>query len=246
MFPPTSTSRPAACSIRPITVVVVDFPLVPVTAMTGPFTQRHASSSSPIISTPRARAPSNTFCSSTTPGLATIRSAASSVAARCPPTSSSTPRSRRRPACSNVDRVSVSITRAPRRTRSSAAAIPLRAAPTTTTRLPLTEKSPFATPSPQFQRRQAEQRADDRDDHKAGDDLWLAPSTELEVVMHRRHLEDPLSGQLERGDLQDDGRGLHHEDAADDDEQELLLDQDGHRCQRSTEGERADVPHEDL
>ena len=44
---------PAAASIRPISVVVVDFPFVPVTAITRPVSQRDASSSSPMISTPR-------------------------------------------------------------------------------------------------------------------------------------------------------------------------------------------------
>ena len=53
MLPPTSTCRPAALSIRPISVVVVDFPFVPVMAMTRPCSQRDASSSSPMISTPR-------------------------------------------------------------------------------------------------------------------------------------------------------------------------------------------------
>ena len=45
---------------------------------------------------------------------------------------------------------------------SSAAAMPLRAAPTTTTRRPRTENPVRSTPSPQLQRRQAEQRKDDR------------------------------------------------------------------------------------
>ena len=81
MFPPTSTSAPAAASIRPMSVVVVDFPFVPVTAITRPLVQRHANSSSPMISTPRRRARSNTGWSIGTPGLVTIRSAPSNVAA---------------------------------------------------------------------------------------------------------------------------------------------------------------------
>ena len=56
MFPPTSTRRPAACSIRPTSVVVVDLPFVPVIATTRPRSQREASSSSPITGTPRERA----------------------------------------------------------------------------------------------------------------------------------------------------------------------------------------------
>ena len=80
MLPPTSTRLPAAVSMRPTSVVVVDFPFVPVMATTGPLTHRHASSSSPTISIPRERAASKTGCSSGTPGLATIRSASASVA----------------------------------------------------------------------------------------------------------------------------------------------------------------------
>jgi hypothetical protein len=59
MLPPTSTVRPCACTMRPISVVVVDFPFVPVIAMIGPRTHRDASSSSPITSTPRDRAAAN-------------------------------------------------------------------------------------------------------------------------------------------------------------------------------------------
>ena len=54
MLPPTSTRRPAASSMRPTSVVVVDFPLVPVMATIGPRSQREASSSSPITGTPAA------------------------------------------------------------------------------------------------------------------------------------------------------------------------------------------------
>src|SRR5687767_6603853 len=244
MLPPTSTSVPAAASIRPTSVVVVDFPFVPVIAITGPFSQRHASSSSPIVSTPARRASSNTGCSNATPGLVTIRSAPASVAGRCPPSSSSTPASRNRGASSNDARVSVSITRAPLLASSFAAAMPLRAAPTTTTRRPSTVKS--STPSPPLQRRQTEQRKDDRQDEKTRDDLRLAPANQLEVMVDRRHLEDALAGQLEGCDLDDDRPRLHHEDAADDDEQQFLLDEDGDRAKRAAEGERADVTHEDF
>ena len=58
MFPPTSTRCPPASSIRPASVVVVDFPLVPVMATMRPRSQREASSSSPITGTPAARAAS--------------------------------------------------------------------------------------------------------------------------------------------------------------------------------------------
>src|SRR5215216_5828086 len=244
MLPPTSTSFPAAPSMRPINVVVVDLPLVPVMATIGPFSQREASSSSPIVSTPLPRASSNTGCSSATPGLATIRSACASVEDRCPPSSSSIPRWRNRDASSNEGRTSVSSTRAPLRASSSAAAMPLRAAPTTTTRRPATVNP--STPSPQLERCQAEQRKDDGQDQEARDDLRLAPTDQLEVMVDRRHLEHALAGELEGRDLDHDRRRLHHEDATDDDEQQLLLDQDGDRADRAAERERADITHEDF
>ena len=52
MFPPTVTANPAAWSIFPVNAVVVDFPFVPVMAITRPFSQRYASSTSPITGTP--------------------------------------------------------------------------------------------------------------------------------------------------------------------------------------------------
>ena len=54
MLPPTVTLNPAASSIRPVSAVVVDFPFVPVIAMTRPRSQREASSTSPMTGTPRA------------------------------------------------------------------------------------------------------------------------------------------------------------------------------------------------
>ena len=41
------------------------------------------------------------------------------------------------------------------------------------------------------------------DDPEADHDLGLAPALHLEVVMQRRHPEDALAGELERGDLQE-------------------------------------------
>ena len=83
-------------------------------------------------------------CVGGTPGLSTIKSAPSSVWGRCPPSSSCTPASRSCASSAMVSRTSVSVTVAPRRTSSSAAATPLLAAPTTTARLPETENEGFA------------------------------------------------------------------------------------------------------
>jgi hypothetical protein len=80
-----------------------------------------------------------TGCAGGTPGLSTIRSAPSSVSRRWPPSSSVTPAARSSASASICSRTSVSVTDAPRRTSSTAAATPLRAAPTTTTFWPATE-----------------------------------------------------------------------------------------------------------
>src|SRR5687768_13570862 len=234
MLPPTSTCRPSASSIRPMTVVVVDFPFVPVTAITRPLSQRDASSISPIVSTRRAAASWKAGWRSDTPGLTTIRSASPRVCSSCPPSSSVTPCARSGSAASHVARRSVSVTRAPRRTSSSAAATPLRAAPTTTTRLPATEKGD-ATTSPQLQRGQAEQREQNRDDDEARDHLGLAPPDQLAVVVERSHAEHAAPGHLEPADLDDDRQRLEHPDAADYHEQQFLLDQHGHRADRAAE-----------
>ena len=88
MLPPTVTLKPAASSIRPVSVVVVDFPFVPVIAITRPCSQRDASSISPMTGTPVARAACTTGWSGGTPGLSTTRSARANVSRWWPPSSS--------------------------------------------------------------------------------------------------------------------------------------------------------------
>src|SRR5215831_20028738 len=94
---------------------------------------------------------------------------------------------------------------------------------------------------PQLQRREAEEREDDRENQKSRDDLGLRPADELEMVMERRHLEHALAAPKSvRSHLNDHGRRFHHEDAADDRQQQLLLDQDRHGAKRAAERERPD------
>src|SRR5574338_71286 len=195
MLPPTATREPPSPSIRPMSVVVVDFPFVPVTAIRRPFSHREASSSSPITGTPFARACSISGCRQDTPGLSTMRSAPESDSTSCPPSSSATPAASNSSAASICGFMSVSTTLAPRRASRCAAATPLRAAPTTTTRSPATLNPSISLP--QLQRRQAEERAQDAHDQKASDHLRLTPSDQLEVVVQGGHLEDTLAGQLE-------------------------------------------------
>src|SRR6266571_346390 len=233
MLPPTATLNPAASSIRPVSAVVVDFPFVPVIAMTRPRSHRDASSNSPTMGTPLSRAARTTVCSAGTPGLNTTRSAPVKVSVLCPPSSSCTPRRRSGSAATASSRVSDSVTCAPRRASSSAAAMPLLPAPATVTRFPSTLNPKTATPnraSAKLQRCQAEQRENNRDNHEARNHLGLAPADELEVMMDRRHFEHALSGQFEGGHLDDDRQRFEHEHAADDAEQQFLLDENGHRA----------------
>jgi hypothetical protein len=125
--------------MRPVSAVVVDFPFVPVIAITRPCSHRDASSISPTTGTPRARAAAIAGTPAGTPGLSTTRSAVVKVSSRWPPSSSSTPRARSGSASGTSPRTSDSVTFAPRRASRSAAARPLRAAPATVTRLPSTD-----------------------------------------------------------------------------------------------------------
>ena len=67
--------NPPASNMRPVSVVVVDLPFVPVIATIRPLSQRDASSISPMTGTPALRAAAIGGWSSGTPGLNTIRSA---------------------------------------------------------------------------------------------------------------------------------------------------------------------------
>src|SRR5207244_2915663 len=100
-----------------------------------------------------------------------------------------------------------------------------------------TENAVASTPSPQLQRRQAEQRKDDGHDQEAGDDLWLAPPDQLEVMVNRRHLEHALARELEGRDLDDHRERFDDEDAADNRQEQLLLDEDRDRAERAAQRE---------
>ena len=80
-LPPTNVGRPVARIMSPVSVVVVDLPLVPVIAMTVPATNREASSISPVMATPAARAAASSGISGT-PGDRTMISAVRNVSGR--------------------------------------------------------------------------------------------------------------------------------------------------------------------
>src|SRR5689334_22784573 len=94
--------------------------------------------------------------------------------------------------------MSVARTAAPFSRRSSTAASPDRAMPTTSTFAPDT-----CIASPQFQRGQGEEGHDKSGDPEAGDNFRFLPAQRLEVMMDRRHLEDSFTPQLIAPHLQD-------------------------------------------
>src|SRR5471032_2376112 len=95
---------------------------------------------------------------------------------------------------------SMRITSRPRRARKLAAATPDLPAPITSML--------FNRSSPQFQRGQAEESEDDGHDPEPDHDLRLAPASQLEMMMKRRHLEYAPAGGLERDDLDDHRESL--------------------------------------
>src|ERR1044071_6850842 len=192
-----------------------------------------------------------------------MRSALTNKLSGCPPSESITPRFLNLSAASPSSRsglASLAITIAPRAASSRAAAIPLRATPTTSTFLPLTSISNFKSQIsdlkfeistlPQLQSGEAQQRKKNRDDQETKHQLRLhAPRDlrrihQLEVMMYRRHPEDPPMKHLERRDLKDDRDCFDDEHAPDHHQQELLFDHHGHRAYRAPDSQRADVAHE--
>src|SRR5260370_6810702 len=66
------------------------------------------------------------------------------------------------------------------------------------------------------------------------------------MMVNRRHAEDTLAAQLERTDLQNHGQRFDDEYSADKEEQNLLLDDHRDHAERSAQGKRADIAHENF
>ena len=130
---PHGTHRsPAARKIAPSMATVVVFPFVPVTATSGARRSRQPSSASPTIALPARRKSTGSGWSIGMPGLSTSTSHARTPSS--PPLTARAPAARRARACSlsnAAGRSSYRYTAAPRASRRSAAAIPLRDSPAT-------------------------------------------------------------------------------------------------------------------
>eukprot|EP01022_Parablepharisma_sp_SALTPOND_P026954 TRINITY_DN652_c1_g3_i1.p2 TRINITY_DN652_c1_g3~~TRINITY_DN652_c1_g3_i1.p2 ORF type:complete len:1102 (+),score=458.93 TRINITY_DN652_c1_g3_i1:51019-54324(+) len=109
-----------------------------------------------------------------------------------------------------------------------------------------------AAPSAQLQRRQAQQHQHHGDDPESHHHLGFLPALLLVVMVQRRHQQDATAGAetlfriLEIGHLDHHRQRLHHEDAAHDEQHDLLAHDHRDGAQRAAQRQRADVAHEDL
>src|SRR3990167_1735873 len=210
ILPPIRVSRPAEAHRWPIRAVVVDLPLVPVMAMifgrlwTGAAaTVRAKSSMSPRISTPAALAFCTVQCGlgwvSGTPG--------DSISASNWRQSAASRSTTGKPSAAAASRLAIfssqRATFAPPAIKARAAVSPVRPRPNTATVLPSKPRTGIigSPPPPHLQGGEADEGQDHRHDPEADHDGGLRPAQLLEVVVDRRHQEDPLAGLLEVGDL---------------------------------------------
>src|SRR6266849_3853958 len=258
IFPARIVEKPAFFKMCSIKEVVIVFPFEPVIPIKRPFRKRSASSTSLQIVTPFSLAACSKGASAGTPGLGIIRSCSRSVSPRWPPSSSLTPEARSGAIASLISfsvRASVAVTFAPRAAQKSAVATPVLASPMTSTRLPRNSngfgiylpKSLNRNASlPQLQRRQRKQRKNQRGDPKPHDHFRFAPTQQFEMVMDGRHAEDALTAQLERAHLQNHRNGFQHKNAANEEQQNLLLDDYSDHAERPAQRERTHISHENF
>src|SRR3954465_14646707 len=136
--------------------------------------------------------------------------------------------------------------------RSRVAATPLFPSPTTATSRPVARQSSSsgtAVTSAYLERAQRHQRAEKPEDIEPRYHGGLGPAQFLEVVVQWRHAEHPVSVgvlpsagalvPLVRAGLDQHGDGFRGEDSADQQQQELRLEQNGHRAERAADGEAA-------
>src|ERR671931_861817 len=170
---------------------------------------------------PRARAPATTGDSPGTPGLFTTSCTASSSDSSSVPRRTSTPLPASLPASRAASR-SAATTWTPRAAKASAAACPVTPSPTTSARAGSSGSAPVVEEVVVVDR-EGDSSQDGAEDPEPNHDLGVRPGLHLEVVVDRRHQEDPPAGVLEGDDLQHHRERLADEDPADDDEQELCV-----------------------
>src|ERR1017187_10082577 len=224
----------------PIRLVVVVLPLEPVMPMVRPLRKGAASSTSPMTETPRRRASSSGARSAGTSGESTISSAPSKTAGVC---WAKGMWSSRTPGSASSGLRSVARTRAPSRASNAAEATPDFFIPTTSASMPLR----FISVSSEFQGSEREQGQHQPCDPEARDDFRFGPAQRFEVMVDGRHFENAFAvAQLIAAHLKDDGNGFQNEDAADEEQQDFLLDEHGNHGHGAAEAQRTDVAHEDF
>src|ERR1017187_5021513 len=224
----------------PIRLVVVVLPLEPVMPMVRPLRKGASSSTSPMTGTPRRRASSSGPRSAGAWGDRTINSAPSKTAGVC---WAKGMWSSRTPGSASSGLRSVARTRAPSRASNAAEATPDFFIPTTSASMPLR----FISVSSEFQGSEREQGQHQAGDPEARDDFRFGPAQRFEVMVDGRHFENAFAvAQLIAAHLKDDGNGFQNEDAADEEQQDFLLDEHGNHGHGAAEAQRTDVAHEDF
>src|SRR3984893_17561113 len=256
MLPPTWASQPAQRRGGATRSVVVDLPLFPVMATKGASEvsrrrSRQNSSTSPITSTPAARARRTDQCGvgcvSGTPGASTSASARDqSVSCRSAVGT---------PALVALATTSASsshpITSAPPARTALALASPEPPSPNTATLVPakvvtrITGLVASTRSSPQLEGGKPGKRQHHGDDPEPDHDLRLRPAELLEVMMDGRHAEHALTRELVREHLYDHRDGFQDEEPADDRKHDLVLGGDRDGADHAAERERAGIAHED-
>src|SRR5437588_4378575 len=260
-LPQATASSPALRRMDSSMLTVVVLPLVPVTAsQVGGCSHsrliRQASSTSLITSIPAATAAASSGLSARQPGLVTTRSVPSGGSVN-PATSSAPALPTEASAASRCSAASVTVTTAPWPSRASAAERPVTPAPATSTLRPArpvvgTDVGRFMGSAPHgaqpvaVEQPEAEHAADPAEQPETDDHRGLRPAGQLEVVVERRHPEQPAAGGPEHGDLQHHRKRLHDEQPADDHQQQLGAGGHGQSGDQAAERERPGVPHEDL
>src|SRR5689334_2428924 len=136
-------------------------------------------------------------------------------------------------------------TSAPPAISAGAVAIPEPPSPKSETRLPEKEAAGIKGILSELEGGEADQRQDDGNDPEADHHLAFGPAELFEMVVDRRHQEDALAGHLEIADLDDDREDFDHEQAADDDQHDLMLGGDGDGADQPAHRQRTGVAHED-
>ena len=75
------------------------------------------------------------------------------------------------------------------------------------------------------------------EDPEAHDHRRLGPAQQLEMVVDRRHAEDAAMEDPEADDLHDDRQRLHHEEPADDQQQQVEIQQEAQGGQPGADGQ---------